>query len=172
MDKIQFEKNYALLYPIALEVRKEMENLYGTDTDLCGHCIEGSEKLAARINKETDFYAVTKEGYCSYDDGSFCSDVPYDPHTWVEIPKDNIYLDVTADQFNYGMYLENEFSPVMICYGLPHGMSYEEPELTGEWAIDTEKCEVQSLNQLIKNAEKNTASCKRSKISVKNEIER
>ena len=40
----------------------------------------------------------------------------------------NIYIDVTADQFNYNMYKENEYPPILIHKGLPHGMCYEEPE--------------------------------------------
>ena len=65
------------------------------------------------------------EGYCLYDNGDFCSDVPYDPHTWAEL--DGYYLDVTADQFNYGMIEENEFAPICIKLGLPHGIVINKP---------------------------------------------
>ena len=34
---------------------------------------------------------------------------------------------VTADQFNYGMAIENEFAEIIVQEGLPHGMEYDEP---------------------------------------------
>ena len=54
-------------------------------------------------------------------------------HTLVEIH--NNYLDVTADQFNTGMYSNHQFKSIMFTHGLPYGIRYEEPsyeEVFGE----------------------------------------
>ena len=103
-----------------------MEAKYGKGTDLCGRCIEASELIVANLKYWGCNDYNTVEGWCEFDDDSNCSDAPYDPHTWVEMG--NIYIDVTADQFNYNMYKENEYPPILIHKGLPHGMCYEEPE--------------------------------------------
>lgn len=107
-------------------VRSLMEAKYGKGTDLCGRCIEASELIVANLKYWGCNDCKTVEGWCEFDDDSNCSDAPYDPHTWVEMG--NIYIDVTADQFNYNMYKENEYPPILIHKGLPHGMCYEEPE--------------------------------------------
>lgn len=102
-----------------------MERIYGTGTDLAGHCIEASEYIVAILKSLGFAQAKTVEGYCLYDNGDFCSDVPYDPHTWVEL--EGLYLDVTADQFNCGMFRENEFSSILFTKGMPHGITIDEP---------------------------------------------
>lgn len=115
---------------IISEVRKLMETEYGTGTDLAGHCIEASQLITTILNR---FVAripnevfKTVEGWCEYDDEYYGSDVPYDPHTWVE-SNTGYYIDVTADQFNPGMCNENEFKGIIFQTGLPHGMTYTEP---------------------------------------------
>lgn len=120
----RFDINDRFILKIAMAVREQMETLYGVGTDLAGHCIEASETIAAIL---TTCGAKCKvvEGWCEFDDEYYGSDRPYDPHTWVEIGK--VYLDVTADQFNPGMYPENKYPPVLVNLGLPHGMSYREP---------------------------------------------
>ena len=110
---------------IAYKTRSEMQALYGDD--LAGHCIEASGRIAARLSSDLRIAAKTVEGWCQFDDGMYGSDRPWDPHTWVELPDYGLYVDVTADQFNYGMSRENEFLPVIVQKGLPHGMRYEEP---------------------------------------------
>ena len=114
---------------ILYDVREKMESEYGTGTDLCGACIEASDLIVERLQEKGINSAHYVEGWCLYDDGSWCSDVPYDPHTWVEFVYDGAkyYADVTADQFNYGMSEKNKFAPVILCVGLPHGMQVEEP---------------------------------------------
>lgn len=124
LEKVMTRREIRLL---SEQVREEMESKYGVGTDLAGYCIEASEKLAKRIHEQLGLNAVTVEGWCRYDDDYYGSDYPWDPHTWVEIPEMGIYADVTADQFNYGMDIENEFSGIVVQEGLPHGMQYEEP---------------------------------------------
>lgn len=112
------------------EIRKVMEYNYGTGTDLCGECIEASEIIATALRFIGLKNCKTVEGWCEFDDEYYGSDRPYDPHTWVEIPLPNskpIYIDITADQFNPGMFEGTKYPPVIICNGLPHGMSYTEP---------------------------------------------
>lgn len=111
---------------VALKVREEIEKAYGSGTNLCGKCIEASERIVEEL-KKVSVEAVTVEGWCVYDDECYGSDHPWDEHTWVEVPEMDLYIDVTADQFNYGMYSENEFPSVIVRVGLPTGMQYEEP---------------------------------------------
>lgn len=113
------------LNEIAVMVRNEMTSNYGED--LGGHCIEASDLLVEKISELLQLEAKTVEGWCAFDNEYYGSDRPWDPHTWVEIPSLSLYLDVTADQFNYGMWEENEFPAIVIREGLPHGMQYEEP---------------------------------------------
>lgn len=106
-------------------VRNEMTAQYGDN--LSGHCIEASEKIVELLSGQLGLDAVTVEGWCRYDDESYGSDHPWDPHTWVEVPSLGLYIDATADQFNYGMDAESQFPDVIIQKGLPYGMQYEEP---------------------------------------------
>ena len=61
---------------------------------------------------------------------SHYGEYPYDAHTWVEVTGGEkwFYIDVTADQFNYGMDPETQFNGVIIQQGYPHGVSQELPE--------------------------------------------
>lgn len=115
----------AAISEIATKVRQELEGEYGED--LTGNCIEASEKIAASLSCELGIAAKTVEGWCQFDDECYGSDRPWDPHTWAEIPALNLYIDVTADQFNYGMAIKNEYPPLLVQQGLPHGMRYDEP---------------------------------------------
>lgn len=118
-----------IIQTTADSVRKYMEINYGVDTDLCGHCIEASELIVAILGLY-DIKARTVEGWCRYDDDYYGSDVPYDPHTWVEVDGGDgkIYIDVAADQFNNGMWDGNEYPAVLVSRYLPHGMSYKKPD--------------------------------------------
>lgn len=128
----QYKDTKGLIEMIAHQVRKYFEKDYGVDTDLCGYCIEASEVVSAML-KFAGINSRTVEGWCEFDDEYYGSDRPYDPHTWVEIDVKSsnrpIYVDITADQFNPGMYKENEFKGVTISIGLPHGMTYDEPAI-------------------------------------------
>lgn len=126
---------YQQILSVAADVRNEMVALYGED--LAGKCIEASEKIVEVLSNQFGIQAETVEGWCRFDDECYGSDHPWDPHTWVEIPSLKLYIDVTADQFNYGMYLENEFSKIVVQSGLPYGMQYEEPT----WRDYEEICE-------------------------------
>lgn len=131
------------IYLLACNVRKEFEEKYGLN--LAGHCIEASEIIAARISSQLGLDAVTKEGWCRFDEESYGSDHPWDPHTWVEIPSMNLYVDVTADQFNYGMYEENQFPAILLHSGLPAGMQYEEPTWD-DYEMESEELGVENNN--------------------------
>ena len=125
-DKVIETRLHDRYLQVANAVRKLMEKVYGTGTDLCGQCIEATELIAATLKYFGLHNVRVVEGWCEYDDEYYGSDRPYDPHTWYE--DDYVYIDVTADQFNPGMYRENEYPPIIIRKGLPHGMTYDEPE--------------------------------------------
>lgn len=110
---------------LAQNVRRDMTSTYGSD--LAGYCIEASERIVHALSEQLGITARTVEGWCRFDDECYGSDRPWDPHTWAEIPSLKLYVDITADQFNCGMDLENEFSDVIVQEGLPHGMQYTEP---------------------------------------------
>lgn len=116
---------YEAYIDIARAIRDEMVRKYGEF--LAGRCIEASDKIVERVFSSLGVEAVAVEGWCQYDDEYFGSDRPWGEHTWVEVPSLNLYIDVTADQFNYGMDSENEFPRVLVREGLPHGMRYNEP---------------------------------------------
>lgn len=130
-DKIYFRKyknSMNQVESVAKIVRKVFEDRIGTGTDLCGHCIRASELLLG-IYVSLGYMGRTVEGWCEFDDEYYGSDRPYDEHTWLELFANNkkLYIDITADQFNPGMYKENEYPAITINMGLPHGMSYSEP---------------------------------------------
>lgn len=130
-DKIYFRKYKNLMSQIesiAKIVRRVFEDRIGTGTDLCGYCIMASELLLG-IYVSLGYMGRTVEGWCEFDDEYYGSDRPYDEHTWLELFVNNkkLYIDITADQFNPGMYKENEYPAITINMGLPHGMSYSEP---------------------------------------------
>lgn len=129
----KFRDKSAIIKGLAVKLRKIFEELYGKETDIAGYCIQASELLQA-IYKVYGIQSKTVEGWCEYDDEYYGQDRPYDEHTWLEISlnnqnkfKQSLYVDITADQFNNGMYIENQFDGVIIRTGLPHGMSYREP---------------------------------------------
>lgn len=124
-SKIQNSHILSQIKSVAYTIREEMVGLYGPF--LGGKCIEASDKIVAALSEHLSINAKTVEGWCRFDDEYYGSDRPWDPHTWVEVPSLGLYIDVTADQFNYGMYSENEFPGVIVQKGLPHGMQYNEP---------------------------------------------
>lgn len=130
-EKIYFRKyknSMSQVESVAKIVRKVFEDRIGTGTDLCGYCIMASELLLG-IYVSLGYMGRTVEGWCEFDDEYYGSDRPYDEHTWLELFVNNkkLYIDITADQFNPGMYKENEYPAITINMGLPHGMSYSEP---------------------------------------------
>lgn len=160
-DKYMF---YSILNT-ARAVRNEMVCKYGAD--LAGHCIEASDIIVERLADKFGLEAVAVEGWCKFDDEYYGSDRPWDPHTWVEIPSLGLYVDVTADQFNSGMYAENEFDSVIVCKGLPNGMQYEEPS----WDDFEEVIRPSSLNEQISKAQGLFSVANKNPV-VKTEIER
>ena len=81
------------LKSMALSIRDEMVSVYGED--LAGYCIEASEIIVDRLQNELGIEAKAVEGWCRFDDESYGSDHPWDPHTWVEIPSLGLYVDLT-----------------------------------------------------------------------------
>ena len=119
--------NRSIIESVAKNVRLEMEAKYGKGVKLAGRCIEASEILQKRL-LQRGINSNTVEGWCIYEDKHYGSNRPYDAHTWVEIEScDNrIYVDVTADQFQPGMFhLINE----IIIGEKPEFMVYDEPDI-------------------------------------------
>lgn len=125
IENVEYFTSVEAVREIAKDIRREMESIHGED--LAVNCIEASEKIVEALSERLGIEAITVEGWCRYDDECYGSDRPWDPHTWVEVSGLGLYVDVTADQFNYGMAFENEFSEVIVQKGLPYGMQYEEP---------------------------------------------
>lgn len=109
-----------------------MVDKYGIGTNLAGHCIEASDRIVELL-AEIDVKAKAVEGWCIYDDEYYGSDRPYDEHTWVEL-EDGYYIDVTADQFNPGMWEGNELEEIVIGRK-PTCMVYDEPDLDEDGSI-------------------------------------
>jgi len=109
---------------IAEIIRRELEAKYGVEDNLCGRCIEASDKISELLTAENIEHDIV-EGWCVYDDFSTCSDRPYDPHTWIELRDENkTYVDVTATQFAT---LIDEDIPKVIVGKRPYYMQYHEP---------------------------------------------
>ena len=136
LTQTKFKDAKEMMESVVKTVRHYMEITYGTGTDLAGRCIEASEYIK-KIFKYLGYIDVeTVEGWCLFDSEDYGSDVPYDPHTWVEIDQGKIYIDVTADQFNPGMFIENYYKPIIVNRGLPHGMMHNEPEEGVDYWLD------------------------------------
>lgn len=108
----------------AQTVRETLLCLYGEN--LTGHCIEASELICELLLVKGIRHATMIEGWCLYENDENCTDRCYDEHTWVEV--DDIYVDVTADQFNPCMF--HKLSSVIVG-SRPDCMVYERPSY--EW---------------------------------------
>ena len=115
-------EQYKIIYSICKKVRKELIEKYGED-NLHGKCIEASDKII-KLLSEQNIQSHYVEGWCIYDDEQYGSDRQYDEHTWVEL-EDKTYIDVTADQFSYGMFRD---IPEIIIGEKPEYMIYDEPK--------------------------------------------
>lgn len=143
-EKMKQYDTIEMITQLACSVRSEMVELYGDN--LFGKCIEASDKIVQRINSQLDIDTIIVEGWCQYDDENYGSDRPWDEHTWVEVPSLNLYIDVTADQFNYGMYSENNYDAIIVRKGLPHGMRYNEP-IWEEYEENSLDCDMFGLTE-------------------------
>ena len=123
--KESFNNSNNVVYQCAKEARNYITNKYGTETDLCGRCIEASDYLVKLLN-DKGVKAQTVEGYVVYDIDENCSDRAWDEHTWVEL-EDGTVVDVTVEQFNYQMY--EDYPPILIEKD-PHGYVYEKPNFS------------------------------------------
>ncbi len=124
------EPTEQVLRQVATAVRRYIDVRY--DGDTAGTCIEASELIKSVATRLGIPGMSVIEGWCRWDDDCYGSDRPYDPHTWAEcrLPDSPVpyYVDVTADQFNYGMAPENEFPEVIVTRDRPSAMRYEEPD--------------------------------------------
>ena len=107
----------------AKKARDYIVSKYGTETDLCGRCIEASEYLVDLLTDE-NIPAKAVEGYVIYDNDENCSDRAWDEHTWVEL-SDGTVVDVTVEQFNPMM--DIDYPPILIQKN-PHGYVYNKPD--------------------------------------------
>lgn len=110
-------------------VREDLVSQHGKD-NLHGTCIEASELISKELNKQGIKNTIV-EGWCVYDDENYGSDRPYDEHTWVEIESQGkvIVLDVTLDQFKYGI---DEPIPPIYIGEKPDFLVYDEPDIPEE----------------------------------------
>lgn len=109
-------------------VRRWMEDHYGKGVSLAGHCIEASELLVDLLHI-LDYNVETLPVYVTYDEDNY-GQTGYDEHMLVKLIALDIsfYIDVTADQFNYGMFPEHHYAPItMSVNNLPYGMSVDTP---------------------------------------------
>ena len=112
----------AIIKQCAKKARDYIVSKYGTDTDLCGKCIEASDYLIDLLS-DANIPAKVVEGYIIYDNDENCSDRAWDEHTWVEL-SDRTVVDVTVEQFNPMM--DVDYPPILIQKN-PHGYVYDKP---------------------------------------------
>ena len=124
-------KQYEIIYSICKKVREELVKEHGKN-NLYGTCIKASDKII-KLLSEQNIQSHSVEGWCMYEDEHYGSDRQYDEHTWVEL-EDKTYIDVTADQFSYGMFTH---IPEIIIGKKPDYMVYNEPKyLNNEGGFD------------------------------------
>lgn len=127
-SKVLYRTKMDQLMGVVIDVRKALEQCIGTGTDLCGYCIEASEKIVERL-ASLGLSTKTVEGYVIYDDPYCGYEYMYDAHTWVEAYVLNEksgktviwYIDVTGDQFNCGRLPESKLPGIIIQRSLPYG---------------------------------------------------
>jgi hypothetical protein len=124
-----FVASHPKLVSVVRNTRKEIEAKYGSGTDLRGKCIEASELLVKRL--KSDYKVETFEGWVQYGDYGceVSTDTSYEAHTWVKavIGGEVFHIDVTGDQFNWGLDDEDQLDPAYIGL-LPLVMWEERPE--------------------------------------------
>lgn len=137
----------------AKKARDYIVSKYGTETDLCGRCIEASDYLVDLLT-DSSIPAKAVEGYIIYDNDENCSDRAWDEHTWVEL-SDGTVVDVTVEQFNPMM--DIDYPPILIQKN-PHGYVYDKPDFlwldessesltVGHKSLD--KSMIQAMNEAI-----------------------
>jgi len=99
------QKYYPDIIAVATALRKKLESMYGTGTELAGKCIMASEALCKELTKR-GYKCKTVEGWCWYDTCDNITNEPTDAHTWVQVyglsklGNRVLYVDITGDQFN------------------------------------------------------------------------
>ena len=121
-----YETDEEMVKDILKAAREYIVGNFGTGTNLCGHCIEASVLIKNLLKIAKLGNAEIIEGWIEYDCKDYGSSRPWDAHTWVKWK--NYILDITADQFNVGMYPENELLEIIMQDTLPHGYRLDEPE--------------------------------------------
>lgn len=118
-----------MIYQVAEIVRNWIIDRYGEGYSLSGGCIEASELIVGILHLLGCGNAKTVDGFVRYDDPLYEGE-EFTPHVWVEIPCGDqfLYVDVTADQFNYGMDSEHEYASVIVCGDYPYGVVRRKPD--------------------------------------------
>jgi len=127
LNSIEFQSKHNRMVEKVQRIRSIAESRHGIKSDLQGCCIEYNSLLLKEI-KKLGYVCEIIEGWCQYDYCEGCTDRSYDAHTWVDVHLENetLYIDITGDQFDWGLLDENKFNGAYIG-GIPEFMSYEEP---------------------------------------------
>lgn len=103
--------------------RNCMVESYGTEDSLKGHSVEATS-IIIKLLQLYNVKANRKDGWCT------CvkeREVYESSHTWVEL-YNGVYIDVTADQFNYDL-KDNKFKQIIIQRELPEHISYNKSKM-------------------------------------------
>lgn len=116
--------NVEIIKSVAQSVRDQMVLLH--PVGLNGACIEASDLIAEALIQQ-GMTATVVEGWCLYEKEDYGSDRDFDEHTWVEVTSGDevVFVDVTLDQFQGGMYQRIE--PIVIG-DMPEFLVMEKPE--------------------------------------------
>ncbi len=118
--RMVISKNYQNILKVAKVARIKAEEVARANQadNLQGLCVKTSEFIANHLTR-MGYKAKVVSGYCWYDmNFQSCTDMPGDPHTWVQVyglPEFRgrvCYIDVTGDQFNY--WLEHKLSEIEV----------------------------------------------------------
>lgn len=114
---------------VAKIVRDWIIEHYGEGYSLSGGCVEASELIVKILHLLGCDDAKTVDGYVRCDDPLEEEEV-FKPHVWVEIPcgDEFLYVDVTADQFNFEMYDGHEYAPIILRKRYPYGVTRKGPD--------------------------------------------
>ena len=112
----------------AYKVRGYMVDSYGTEDSLIGH----SDEAADIIIKILSLHGIQSRkinGWCKWDKTNWRNKIECDKRSWVELTN-GTFIDVTADQFNYGMNDDRQYKSVIVQNSLPYGIIIENPKIS------------------------------------------
>lgn len=117
--EISLEKQ---IFKLVKPIRTKLDKKHKGDR-LYGECVKASELVKKALTKAGIKCKIVK-GWCIYDDSRSCSDRDYDEHTWVEVSKTNLIVDITLDQFEFYIY---DQIPKIFIAELPRFLEYSKP---------------------------------------------